>query len=101
MKQFFVFLLGVILLGACYSKSSMPAQDEADTQLATNVSIFSSQENQKKWVLHADAVNFENMQSATLKNPELLLKQNGQDSAPPARNGIPSRKRSLRSPSSR
>ena len=81
MKQFFVFLLSALLLSACHSKSSTPTQDEADTQLATNVSIFSSQENQKKWVLHADAVNFENMQSATLKNPSLVLKQNGQDSA--------------------
>ena len=81
MKSLFVFLLGTVLLGACHSNSSAPAQDEADTQLATNVSIFSSQENQKKWVLHADAVNFENRQSATLKNPALVLKENGQDSA--------------------
>ena len=81
MKQLCVFLLSAVLLGACHSRSSAPMQDEEDTQLATNVSIFSSQENQKKWILHADTVNFENRQSATLKNPDLLLKQNGQDSA--------------------
>lgn len=81
MKRLCIFLLSFLGLGACHSSSSAPIQDEADTQLATNVSIFSSQENQKKWVLHADIVNFENMQSATLKNPQLALKQNGQDSA--------------------
>lgn len=81
MKHLFVCLLSAVLLGACHTKANSPAQDEADTQLATNVSIFSSQENQKKWILHADVVNFENMQSATLKNPKLVLKQNGQDSA--------------------
>ncbi len=81
MKRLLFFFVSAALLCACHSKSSSSAQDEADTQLATNVSIFSSQENQKKWVLHADTVNFENMQSATLKNPQLLLKQNGQDSA--------------------
>lgn len=81
MKRLLFFFASAALLCACHSKTSSPTQDEADTQLATNVSIFSSQENQKKWVLHADTVNFENMQSATLKNPQLLLKQNGQDSA--------------------
>ena len=81
MKRLLFFFISTILLGACHSHSSSPTQDEADTQLATNVSIFSSQENQKKWVLHADSVNFEHMQNATLKNPKLLLKQNGQDSA--------------------
>ena len=81
MKHLCVFLLGTLLLSACHSKTSTPTGDESDTQLATNVSIFSSQENQKKWVLHADAVNFENMQNATLKNPALMLKENGKDSA--------------------
>ncbi|MBO5911689.1 MAG: LPS export ABC transporter periplasmic protein LptC [Elusimicrobiaceae bacterium] len=81
MKQFCIFLLSTLLLSACYTSSSTLPQDEQDSQLATNVSIFSSQENQKKWVLNADTVNFENKQIATLKNPKLLLKQNGQDSA--------------------
>lgn len=81
MKRLLFFFISAALLCACQAKTASPAQDEADTQLATNVSIFSSQENQKKWVLHADSVNFENKQSATLKNPQLVLKQNGQDSA--------------------
>lgn len=81
MKKYLVLLLMVGSLAACSSQTTSAPQDEADTQLATNVSIFSSKENQKEWVLHADSVNFENMQSATLKNPQLLLKQDGQDSA--------------------
>ncbi len=80
MKLLLLTLLSASLLGACQS-SKTPSTQEGDSQLATHVSIFSSKENQKQWVLHADAVNFENMQSATLKNPRLLLKQNGQDSA--------------------
>lgn len=81
MNKYLVFLLGIFCLAACNSGKAPVAQDEGDMQLATNVSIFSSKENQKEWVLQADSVNFENMQSATLKNPQLLLKQNGQDSA--------------------
>lgn len=81
MKQLWVLFISAAFLCACHAKTASPTQDEADTQLATNVSIFSSQENQKKWVLHADTVNFENGQTATLKNPQLVLKQNGQDSA--------------------
>ena len=81
MKKYWVFFLSVLCLAACSSKTDVPNAQEGDTQLATNVSIFSSKENQKEWVLHANTVNFENMQSATLKNPHLLLQQNGQDSA--------------------
>ena len=80
MKKYVVWVIGIWALGACGQSSSIPVE-EADTQLATHVSIFSSKENQKEWVLHADSVNFENMQRATLKNPMLVLKQNGQDSA--------------------
>lgn len=68
------------LLTAC-GGSNTPVAEDADGQLATHVSIFSSKENQKQWVLRADSVNFENMQNAELKNPQLILKQNGQDSA--------------------
>ena len=80
MKQYLVFALSVIWLTACGSSTTSPVED-SDGQLATNVSIFSSKENQKQWTLHADCVNFENQQSAQLKNPQLLLKQNGVDSA--------------------
>ena len=79
MKQFWICLLAA-LLTACTAKQA-PLAEEEDAQVATNVSIFSSKENQKQWVLQAESVNFENMQSATLKNPRLLLKQNGEDSA--------------------
>ncbi|MBQ3666974.1 MAG: LPS export ABC transporter periplasmic protein LptC [Elusimicrobiaceae bacterium] len=78
MKLFWIFVLAA-LLTACTAKQA-PVPEE-DAQVATNVSIFSSKENQKQWVLEAQSVNFENMQSATLKNPRLLLKQNGEDSA--------------------
>ncbi|MBP5404067.1 MAG: LPS export ABC transporter periplasmic protein LptC [Elusimicrobiaceae bacterium] len=81
MKKLLVFLLGIFCLAACNSGNTPSVQDEGDMQLATNVSIFSSKENQKEWVLHADSVNFENMQSAALKNPQLFLKQDGEDSA--------------------
>lgn len=81
MKKYWAFLLGMWCLAACGSPAEPSAQDEGDAQLATNVSIFSSKENQKEWVLQAASVNFENTQSATLKAPQLLLKQDGQDSA--------------------
>ena len=77
MKKYWVFFVAVCTLAACSQKET-PSGQEGDMQLATNVSIFSSKENQKEWVLHAKSVNFENMQSATLKDPQLLLKQNGQ-----------------------
>ena len=80
MKQIWVFLLGMCCVAACSNTPASPVE-EADGQLASNVSIFSSKENQKQWTLHADSVNFENNQYAQLKNPYLLLKQDGQDSA--------------------
>lgn len=80
MKQLLVFLLIICGLCACSTKKA-PQMQQGDTQLATHVSIFSSKENQKEWVLYADSVNFENMQNATLKDPRLLLKQDGKDSA--------------------
>lgn len=79
MKHFCFSILLLTLLTACSNKPATPSEDDA--QLATNVSIFSSKENQKQWVLQAMSVNFENMQSATLNSPRLLLKQDGKDSA--------------------
>lgn len=78
------YICGIILVASCLCACSTPkstTEEDSDVQLATHVSIFSSKENQKEWVLLADSVNFENTQKATLKNPFLLLKQNGQDSA--------------------
>ena len=80
MKHLLIGMLGVLWLAGC-GNSPSSALEEDDAQIATNVSIFSSKDNQKQWILQAQSVNFENMQSATLKDPRLLLKQNGQDSA--------------------
>jgi len=75
-------VLGVIcFLGACGKKDSFSPDDNAGVQLANRVSIFESKDNQQQWLLTAEAVDFADMTSATLKNPQLLLKQNGQDSA--------------------
>ncbi len=77
MKKFFwILCVGVAACGG--PSNEIPAEQE---QLATHVSIFASKDNQKEWVLVADSVDFENMQSATLHKPELLLKQDGKDSA--------------------
>lgn len=80
MKRFYACVASVWCAAACGGPA--PAAPEGtDGQLATNVSIFSSKENQKEWTLHADAVNFEQTQHAVLSNPQLLLKQHGADSA--------------------
>lgn len=80
MKHCWAFLLVSVLLAACSSHTNT-ALEEQDGQVATHVSIFSSKENQKQWVLQAQSVNFENTQNATLKDPRLVLKQDGKDSA--------------------
>ncbi|MBP5429706.1 MAG: LPS export ABC transporter periplasmic protein LptC [Elusimicrobiaceae bacterium] len=80
MKYFAVLLVSILALAACSGSPSATSEDE-DSQVATHVSIFSSKENQKQWVLQAVSVNFENMQNATLKEPRLVLKQDGKDSA--------------------
>lgn len=80
MKHSWCVFLATLLLVACSGKTPSPLE-ETDEQVANQVSIFSSKENQKQWVLEAQTVNFENMQSATLKEPRLLLKQDGKDSA--------------------
>ena len=80
MKKLLFLLIGLLVLAGCKAKENT-AVEEADAQLATRVSIFSSKDNKKEWVLHADSVNFENTQSATLKNPRLLLERPGQGSA--------------------
>ncbi len=69
------------LLSACAKQESFSPQDDTGVQLANRVSIFESKDNQKQWLLTADAVDFADLTRATLKNPELLLKQNGQNSA--------------------
>ena len=81
MKKTLLLLLAAGLLGACSSGDEFSPAEDAGMQLANQVSIFESKSNQKTWVLRAEAVDFSALQSATLKNPDLLLKENGKDSA--------------------
>ena len=81
MRKIFFFPLFLLTLAACGGKDSFAPEDDAGLQLASKVSIFESKNSQKKWLLTAENVDFADLQSATLKNPELLLKENGQDSA--------------------
>lgn len=81
MRKFFPLTAVTLLLAACGGADSFTPNDDAGMQVANQVSIFESQDNQKKWLLTADSVDFSDLQSATLKNPRLLLKEDGQDSA--------------------
>ncbi len=81
MRNLFPLLFMVLGLAACSEKAANSLTEEPGTQLAKEVSIFESKDNQKKWLLRADAVDFADLKSATLKNPNLLLKENGKDSA--------------------
>ena len=58
-----LLVLGGALLCACgggEEKKPNPS-DEVNKQLATNVSIFSSKDNQKEWLLQAESVDREEM----------------------------------------
>lgn len=81
MKRYVALLALLVCVGACTKKEEFSPQDNAGMQMASRVSIFESKNNQKQWILTAEAVDFADLKSATLKNPVLLLKQNGQDSA--------------------
>ncbi len=74
---------GLILLlaVACAKQEAFSPEENAGRQVATGVSIFESKDSQNQWLLTADAVDFAELKTATLKNPVLLLKQNGTDSA--------------------
>ena len=71
----------LLLLAACAKKETFSPDDTGEAQIANRVSIFESKDNQKQWLLTAEAVDFADLKNATLKKPILLLKQNGQDSA--------------------
>lgn len=78
----YIYLLAALsCLAACGSKDNFTPEDNEGLQLATNVSIFESKGNQQQWLLTAEAVDFADLQNATLKNPVLLLKKNGQEHA--------------------
>lgn len=74
-------LCSVALVAACGGKDKFSPTEEPGMQRAKTVSIFESKDSQKKWMLSADEVDFADLNSASLKNPVLLLKENGQDSA--------------------
>ncbi|MBO7191678.1 MAG: LPS export ABC transporter periplasmic protein LptC [Elusimicrobiaceae bacterium] len=80
MKKFFI-LSCLLLIIACAKKENFSPDDNNGAQIASQVSIFESKGNQQQWLLTAQAVDFADLTNATLKNPILLLKQNGQDSA--------------------
>lgn len=71
----------LLILSACTKKESFSPDDSGEAQIANRVSIFESKGSQQQWLLTAQAVDFADLTNATLKNPILLLKQNGQDSA--------------------
>ncbi len=79
--RLFAVMSVLIWLGACGKKEPFSPDDNDGAQIANRVSIFESKDNQKQWLLTAEAVDFADLTRATLKNPNLLLKQNGVDSA--------------------
>lgn len=80
MKKVWPFFLLSALLCACGGESSF-SPDDGEMQQAKEVTLFESKDSQNKWLLHADAVNFEDMAHAVLINPHLILREEGQDSA--------------------
>ena len=74
-------MAGCFLLGACGGEQKTNPTEDAGMQMAEKVSIFSSKDNQKEWLLQAESVDFSGMEKATLKQPQLLLNENGQKSA--------------------
>lgn len=81
MKKLTVLLAALLCLGACGGSNEFSPAEDTGMQLASQVSLFESKDSQKKWLLRADAVDFADLKSATLKTPNLLLKENGTDSA--------------------
>ena len=75
-----VFLCSLALcLSACSAEAEKSASE--DVQRAENVTLFESKGSQHKWLLRAEKVDFDNLNSVVLHNPHLLLRENGQDSA--------------------
>ncbi len=79
MKKLTLVLSLTFCLFACSAEEEKPAGE--DIQRADNVTIFESKDSQHKWLLKADEVDFDDLNSAVLHNPHLLLRENGQDSA--------------------
>ncbi len=79
MKKTLLLWPFVFALCACGGQKDFAPEEEGDLQLANQVTIFESKDSQKQWLLTAQAVNFADLQNATLKNPVLLLKKDGQE----------------------
>lgn len=81
MKHCLLFLLAAFVFGGCGSDKKFSPNEDPGMQKANTVSIFESKGSQKRWILNSRDVDFSDMQNAALESPELLLKENGQDSA--------------------
>lgn len=81
MKKNLSWLFIILALGACGSEKNFSPNEDPGMQKANTVSIFESKDSQKRWMLNSKDVDFSDMQNAALDRPELILKENGQDSA--------------------
>ena len=79
MKKIAILCLLAFCLSACSAEAEKTEAE--DIQRAENVTLFESKDSQHKWLLRAEKVDFDNLNSAVLHNPHLLLRENGQDSA--------------------
>ena len=79
MRKFTWVLALALLLTACGGEKDF-SPDDGELQQAKEVTLFESKDSQNKWILHADAVDFEDMNSAILTNPHLILREDGKDS---------------------
>ena len=79
MRKISFFLCLALCLSACSAEEEKPAAE--DLQRAENVTLFESKDSQHKWLLRAEKVDFDDLNSAVLHHPHLLLRENGQDSA--------------------
>lgn len=80
MNKLPILVLLCLLISACGGEKDF-SPDDGDMQRAEAVTIFESKDSQKKWILQADEVDFQDLNNAVLTNPRLLLRENGQDSA--------------------
>ena len=80
MKKIILFFLPALFLVACSDVQDTPTGG-ADTQTATQVTLFESKDSQKKWLLRAEKVDFKDLSNAVLTDPHLLLREEGEDSA--------------------
>ena len=81
MRYCILALIFSTFLSACSRTESFLPAENRGVQVASQVSIFESKDNQKQWILTAEAVDFADLNTPLLKNPVLLLKQAGKDSA--------------------